>query len=268
MKSVLTIINEHINNFYLIVRLSIYELKSTNNNNYLGILWEVLNPMIQISVFWFVFGLGIRGDKGVGDIAYLPWMLSGISVWFFISQSILQGSRSIYSRVRIIAKMKFPMSVIPTFVIASKYYSHLILTGIIMVILFFYDYSISVYFLQLPYFMAATIAILIAISLITATLATIVRDVQMVVQSVVRVLLYLTPILWTVEKLPEFIQLIMKLNPFYYIVEGYRSSLLGLNWYFIDNLTYTLYFWGVVFILLLIGSVLHVKFRDRFVDFL
>jgi teichoic acid transport system permease protein len=268
MKSLFQITKENLTNLHLIFRLSIFELKSTNSNNYLGMLWEIINPMILISIYWFVFGFGIRGGKDVNGIEYLPWMLSGISVWFFISHSLMQGSKSVYSRINIISKMNFPMSVIPSFVIASRLYHHILLVVVIMVILLTFGFTPSWYTLQLPYFMVANLILLITISLITSTLATIVRDVQMIVQAVVRVLLYLTPILWTVEKLPEPVQMFMKINPFYYIVEGYRSSLLGTDWYFISNFQYTLFFWAMVLVLLMAGSALHLKFKDRFVDYL
>ncbi|MDM5329816.1 ABC transporter permease [Neobacillus sp. CF12] len=268
MKSLFQIIKDNVTNFYLIIRLSLFELKSSNSNHYLGIFWEVLNPLILISIYWFVFGYGIRGGEKVGGVSFLPWLISGITVWFFISQALLQGSKSIYSRIKIIAKMNFPMSVIPSYVIMSLFYQHLILVGIAMIILAFSGYLPSLYFLQLPYFIVANMLLLLSISLITSTLSTIIRDVQMVVQAVVRVLLYLTPILWTTEKLPEVINNALKINPVYYIIEGYRSALLGTNWYFIENPLYTLYFWGLIFLLLLIGSTLHMKFRQRFVDFL
>ncbi|MEK5444561.1 ABC transporter permease [Fredinandcohnia sp. FSL W7-1320] len=268
MKSMLTVVKEHIQNFYLIIRLSFFEVKSSNNDNYLGILWEILNPTIQILIYWFVFGFGIRGGQNVGNIPFLPWLLSGIVVWFFINQALLQGSRSIYSRINIISKLNFPISVTPTFVIVSKFYHHIILVLIIILILFSYNFPVTLYIVQLPYFSIATFAVLISISLITSTLATIVRDIQMIVQSIVRFLLYLSPILWTVDKLPKSIQLLMKVNPFYYIVEGYRSALLGQGWYVVENLTYTIYFWCLVFVLFFIGSILHVKFRKHFVDYL
>ncbi|MBM6619082.1 ABC transporter permease [Bacillus suaedaesalsae] len=268
MSFALSTLKEQISNIYLIIRLSIYELKSTNSNNYLGLLWEIINPMIQISIYWFVFGYGITEGKDVNGIPYLQWMLSGIAVWFFISPAVIQGSKSIYTRIKLIAKMNFPISAIPTFVIISKFYHHVVLVGIILVILQFYDFTISIYLVQLFYFMFAVIALLISLSLITSTLSTIVRDVQMVVQAIMRVLLYLSPILWTPDRLPEWVQTIMKINPFYYIVEGYRASLLGTSWYFIENIQYTLYFWGIVLILFLFGSYLLYKFRDQFVDYL
>ncbi|MEH7116852.1 ABC transporter permease [Neobacillus vireti] len=268
MRSIYQVIKDNVSNFYLIIRLSLFELKISNNNHYLGMLWEVINPMILISIYWFVFGYGIRGGRHVNGVEYLPWLLAGITVWFFISQSLIQGSKSIYSRIKVIAKMNFPMSVIPTFVITSLFYQHLILIGITIIILALYGYYPTLYFLQLPYYVIANFIMLMAISLITSTLSTIIRDVQMVVQSVSRVLMYLTPILWTTENLSETINMVLKINPFYYIIEGYRSALLGRDWYLIDNLYYTIYFWILVFVLFLIGSFLHMKFRKRFVDYL
>jgi teichoic acid transport system permease protein len=268
MKSLFQIIKENISNFYLIIRLSLFEVKSANSSHYLGLLWEILNPLILIGIYWFVFGYGIRGGKPVDGIDYLPWMLSGISVWFFISQVIILGSKSIYTRMNIISKMNFPISAIPTFVIASKYYSHVVLVGIVMVIIGIYGYKPGVHFLQLPYYMFANLILLISISLITSTLSTIIRDVQMFIQAIVRVLMYVTPILWSTEKLPSSIVTLMKLNPIYYIVEGYRASLLGSSWYFIAHARYTIYFWCLVIVLLFLGSIIHVRFRKHFVDYL
>ncbi|MCM3124148.1 MULTISPECIES: ABC transporter permease [unclassified Mesobacillus] len=265
MKSMFTVIKEQISSFYLIRRLSLFELKSANNNNYLGMLWEVINPMIQLSIYWFVFGLGIRGGQDVNGIPFVYWLISGMAVWFFINQSLLEGSKSIYTRINFISKMSFPMSVIPTYVIVSKFYSHLILVGIITFGLQFTGFTISPYFIQLPYFMFGTLMLLVAISLITSTLATIVRDVQMIVTSVVRMLLYLTPLLWEPT---GFIRKIMMFNPLYYVVEGYRASLLGTSWYMFENPNLALYFWGLILILLMIGSALHVKFRNHFVDYM
>ncbi|WP_053360603.1 ABC transporter permease [Bacillus sp. FJAT-27251] len=265
MKSMFTVIKEQINSFYLIKRLSLFELKSANNNNYLGMLWELINPMIQLAIYWFVFGFGIRGGEDVDGVPFIYWLLSGMSVWFFVNQSILEGSKSIYTRINFISKMSFPMSVIPTYVIVSKFYPHLMLVGIITVVLQFVGYPISIYFIQLPYFIFCTLMLLISVSLITSTLATIVRDVQMVVTSIVRMLLYLTPLLWVPTGV---IKKLMMINPLYYIVEGYRASLLGHSWYLAENLQLTIYFWVLVLVLLMIGSALHIRFRNHFVDYM
>ncbi|KSU83070.1 teichoic acid transport system permease protein [Fictibacillus enclensis] len=274
MISAFKVLKEQINSFYLMIRLSMYELKIKNNNNYLGMLWEVINPAIQVAVYWMVFGMGIRQGKSVGtagqEVPFLQWLVAGIIVWFFISPAILNGSKSIYTRIKIIAKMNFPLSVIPSYVIFSIFYPNVMLLAVIAVIFQFTDHGkISLYYLQLPYYMVAAIALVFSLSLITSTLSTIVRDVQMFVQSIMRMLFYITPILWVPkgDKLPEFIKLIIKGNPFNYIVEGYRDALLSRAWFF-EHWEHTLYFWGFVLVLFIIGSALHVKLRNRFVDYL
>src|SRR5699024_6750993 len=102
---------------------------------------------------------------------------------------------------------------------------HFVLLGIIIVILHFFGYYVSIYYIQLPYYIFALFTLLFSITLISSTLATIVRDVQMLIQAFMRMLLYLTPLLWSPDTLPNMIQQLMKLNPLYYIVEGYRASL-------------------------------------------
>jgi len=261
------VLKEQINSLYLIQRLSVYEVKSANNNNYLGIVWEVLNPLIQMSIYWFVFGLGIRGGHGVDGVPFIYWLSAGLVVWFFINPTILQASKSIYTRLNMISKMNFPMSVIPSYVIMSNFYQHVILVGIVTILFIVTGQGISIHYIQLIYYMFATILFIFSLSLITSTLATIVRDVQMIVQSVMRMLLYLTPILWTPERLPAGLQKIMQLNPLCYIVEGYRKAFLGTGWFF-EDIKYGMYFWGLVFLMLLIGTTLHVKFRKHFADYL
>ncbi len=267
MNSMVMVLKEQISSLYLIKRLSIYQVKSANNNNYLGLFWEFLNPLIQMSIYWFVFGLGIRGGQGVNGVPFVYWLSAGLVVWFFINPAMMQASKSIYTRLNMVSKMSFPMSVIPSFVIISNFYSHLILVGVITILFLVTGQGISIHYIQLIYYMFATFMLVFSLSLITSTLSTIVRDTQMIVQAIMRMLIYLTPILWTPERLPSIFQKIMQLNPFCYIVDGYRASLLGTSWFFQD-INYMLYFWGFVLITFLIGATLHVKFRKHFADYL
>lgn len=276
MKSLFIIGKEQISSFYLILRLSAFEMKSAHTNNYLGRLWEILNPIIQLSIYWLVFGIGVRGGQKIQmengtQVPFFIWMVTGMILWFFVNPAISLSSKSIYTRIQLISKMSFPMSAIPSFVIMSKFYTHLMLVGVVIFFLQFTDFKLSIYYIQLPYFMLATLIFLFALSLITSTLSTIVRDVQQIVQSVLRMMLYLTPLLWHTDKLVlngVNLTFLLKLNPLYYLVEGYRASLLGTTWYILEYAQYTLYFWLLILFMLLLGSTLHLQFRNRFVDFL
>lgn len=274
MKSAITVVKEQINNFYLIRRLSFFELKSNNKNNYLGIAWEVLNPSIQILIYWFVFGtINKRADVEImpgHDVSYIAWLIVGFILWNFFYQGTIQGSKSIYTRLAMLSKMNFPMSVIPNYIIFSLFYVYLFMLIIAITILNLMGYYASIYYLQLIYFIIATFCLIYSISLITSTLSTIIRDVHMFLNASLRMFLYLTPILWPISSFlnQPWLIFIIKLNPLYYLVEGCRAALFGTEWYFITQWEYTLYFWVVTIILFLFGSSIHVKFRRHFIDYL
>lgn len=269
MTFMVQVIKEQIHNLNLIFRLSIYEIKSKYLLHYLGVFWEFLNPTIQLLVYWLVFGLGIRGGSGdIDGVPYFVWLLTGLTPWFFINRSINQGSNSVFRKISLVSKMKFPVSVLPTIAILSSGFIFIIMSIIMFIILYFsYGINVQIELLQLPYYIFSMLVFLFAITLLFSTISVIVRDFQSLLQQGTRILFYLSPILWDPKAFPEFIQSILKLNPFYYLVSGFRNSILGREWFFQD-IMYTVYFWSLTLLILLIGSTIHVKLRSRFVDYI
>jgi teichoic acid transport system permease protein len=277
MKSAITVIKEQINNFYMIRKLSLFEMKSANKNNYLGMAWELLSPALLILIYWLVFGVGIRqrADVDIGgmDVPFIYFLVSGYMVWLFFNQSTTGASKSIFSRLKIVSKMNFPMSIIPNYVIFARFYVHIGLIAIVIVILQIGGYPMNIYYLQIPYFMIATYAFTYSLGLIMSTLSAMVRDVHKFLTSTMRVGIYISPILWDVTRIKQdgsiasaIITAIVKLNPLTYLINGYRAGFFGVNWHFIADARITAYFWIVTLILFLIGATLHVKLRRVFID--
>ncbi|SIT70965.1 ABC transporter permease [Edaphobacillus lindanitolerans] len=268
MNSLVKLLKEQYQSIYLIQRLALFQLKIDNRNNYLGLVWEVMNPAIQMAMYWFVFGLGLRGNQDVDGVPFVFWMLAGISMWFFMNQGILDGTKSIHQKFNMVAKMNFPLSTLPSYVITGKLYGHLALLGIVMVAFWISGYHPTIYYIQLIYFIGLSYSFAFAITLLTSTLAVVVRDVQMIIQSLLRIMFFLSPILWLPDRLPETMQKFMKFNPFYYLSNGYRAALLYNDWYIIDHWKMTLYNLGLLTFILMLGASAHYKFRDRFSDFI
>ncbi|WP_419955125.1 ABC transporter permease [Neobacillus niacini] len=267
MNFVWRILKEQFSNLNLIFRLSMFQEKSKYNMHYLGAFWQVLNPVIQICIYWFIFGFGIRGGSSVGETPFFLWFICGIVPWFFISPTITQGSNSVYSKINLVSKMKFPVSVLPTIKIVENSFSFIAMMLITFFILVLNGYFSGIYLLQLPYFLLCLYILLYSLTLLLSTLTTIIRDIQTMVQSIMRMMMYALPILWNVESLPAFFVNLLQLNPLYYIIDGFRNSLLGGEWFFYD-LDYTFYFWFVTLLILVIGSRFHLKFRHKFVDYI
>ncbi len=267
MRYTVQILKEQTTNFHLIHRLALFNLKSTYQMHYLGMLWQFLNPTIQVLVFWFVFGIGIRGGNPVGKTPFFVWLVVGFVPWFFASAAIINGSNSVYANVGLVSKLKFPISLMPSIIIYQHAINFFVMSGFVGLILLLYKINPGLYLLQLPYFLLSLFIFLYAVTLFCSTITTIVRDFQLALQATVRIIFFITPIMWDASNLSNLSQTILKLNPLMYLIEGFRNTLLGTKWFFVD-ITYTLYFWSVTLFILFIGSFFHMKFRNKFVDYL
>ena len=257
MFAVGTVLKEHIKNFYLIQRLAQFQIKITNHNNYLGIAWEVLNPALQIMVYWLVFGLGIRSNAPIHGIPFVFWLLVGISMWFFINQGVLEGTKSISQKFNQVAKMNFPLSIIPTYIVTSRFYGHLGLLAIIIIACMFNGIIPSIHIVQLLIYVPFAY-------LLTSSVA------LLIMQALMRILFYMSPILWVPKNhgVSGLIHQIMLFNPVYFIAESYRAAILFHQWYFIDHWKLMLYNVIIILLFFIVGSILHRRYRDHFADFL
>ena len=192
MFAVGTVLKEHIKNFYLIQRLAQFQIKITNHNNYLGIAWEVLNPALQIMVYWLVFGLGIRSNAPIHGIPFVFWLLVGISMWFFINQGVLEGTKSISQKFNQVAKMNFPLSIIPTYIVTSRFYGHLGLLAIIIIACMCNGIIPSIHIVQLLIYVPFAYLLTSSVALLTSTLGILIRDTQMIMQALMRILFYVS----------------------------------------------------------------------------
>ena len=257
--------NEIFSNMSKIKRVSKFDFKLENQGTYLGGVWSVLTPLIQIGTYWFVFGIGLRSGKDVDGYPYLAWMLTGIIPWFFINACLLKGANSIYSKIATITKMKYPIATVPVSRILQELYEFMVTIVIMMVLLFANGIYPTLSWLNLIYYFVYCFAFCVTLSLVTSVFTMLVRDFYKLLNSLIRLLFYLTPILWSMDNMPELYQKIMRLNPIYYIIKGFRESILYQIPFYAD-MKYALIMWGIVIFLYMWGCSLQSKFKNKFVD--
>lgn len=269
MKNVMLIIKEQFDNIGIIRRVSKYEEKATYQSHYLGLLWQFLNPLIQIGIYYLVFGLGVNGGRSVDGVPFIVWMLIGIVVWFFVNKSLLGGSNSIYKKVGMVSKMKFPVSILPTINMASNIVSYWWMMAILFVVMLGFGIYPSVYWFQYIYYFICMIAFLFAMGVLDSTITILIRDYHIMLQSIIRLLFYVSGVIWNIEtrNFPSWLVKLFQINPVYYFIDGFRDTFLSREWFW-QKPTLGLIFWGLTSIILIIGSHLHMKFRARFVDFI
>lgn len=269
MKEIFIILKEQFQNLGMIVRMSRYEDKATYQSHYLGLAWQVLNPAIQVGIYYLVFGIGVNQGREISGVPFIVWMLIGITAWFYINSSILGASNSIHRQVGMVAKMKFPVSVLPTINIFSNLSSYFPMLVIVVFTTLAFGGSVTLYWIQYIYYFICMIAFLFAFGILNATVTVLIRDYHIFLQSVLRLLFYVSGPIWDIQNrsLPVWLVKILSINPIYYIIEGFRDALLGRAWFW-EKTTYGLIFWGIVSILMILGTHLHMKFRAKFVDYI
>ncbi|MGN4126683.1 ABC transporter permease [Lysinibacillus sphaericus] len=250
----------------LILQLAKNDFKVKYLGSYLGIFWAFVHPITMILIYWFVFTVGFR-TMPIDDVPFVLWLIAGIIPWFFISEAISSGTSAILDNSYLVKKVIFRVSVLPIIKILSALFIHIIFILIVFIVFFVYDYPITIHYLQVFYFLFASIALVYGISLITSSLIVFSRDIGQIVSVLLQFGFWLTPIFWSFAIVPLNLQILFKLNPIYYIVEGYRNTFIYQRWFWEDPLL-TIYFWIVTSMIIGLGTILFKKLRPHFSDVL
>lgn len=238
---------------YVIRKLVARDFQKKYLGSYLGLPWAFLQPAAIILVLWFVITIGLRGGFGHGDLPFLPWFISGMIPWFYISESITASSNSLLGYSFLIKQMYFRVGMIPLITLITALIIHLFMVLLLMVIVILYGSYPSLYWLQLPYYMLGSVLLLTGIGWLTSSIMVFVRDMKQVVTIFTTLFFWLTPIIWPHTRLMGSSRLLVDLNPFFYITNGYRESLLMGGWFF-ENMNLTIYFWGVTGLFFVAGA--------------
>ena len=265
MASILELIYSQFANLPKILRIARYENKAAFAKERLGILWQYINPLVQIFTYSFVFIIGLRARAPIHGIPYLIWMAIGIATWSFMSATFIGTLDAIQSKVRMISKMKFDLSNLVTIKIVQALPAFFSMIGVIMLMAIYYKIYPSLYWLQIIYYIFAAVVFLFVAGIFNASITAIFPDYKPAVRAVMRSLFWFSGAIWNIETLPNVIANVLRLNPFFYVINGMRDSLIGKTWFYHRPFE-TMSFWVVVGILLVVSTNIYLKNRDRFVD--
>ena len=254
----------------LAYKLAGNDIRTRFAGSYLGVVWAFIQPIVTVLVYWFVFQVGFRSPNN-GQYPFVLFLVSGIIPWFFFTEALSGGTNVLFEYSYLVKKVVFNIDILPLVKIVSALFVHAFFIVIALIILMFYGFMPSLYTLQLFYYIACTILLVMGIIFITASIMVFFRDIyQFVNIFVIQLGVWLTPIMWdadqTLVNSPK-LHTLFKLNPMYYIVDGFRDSLLYHRWVWEKGL-WTLYFWCVTLVILLFGMGLYKKLKVHFADVL
>ena len=249
---------------FLIYELTKRDFKQRYIGSFLGLIWAVLEPLAFMLILWFVFNFGFRGGSS-GDVPFVAYLSVGMIAYNLFQDTIGGSSGVIKSYSFLTQQVNFRVSILPIVKINSAFILHLVFMLIIMGILAVSGILPSLYWLQVLYYIAAMLYFILGISWLLSALGVFVKDVTNIVTIFLRFGFWLTPIFWNINRIPEHLQIYLKINPMFYIVQGYRESFIY-KVPFWNHPFYTLYFWGVSCIIFIIGVIVFRRLRPHFAD--
>jgi lipopolysaccharide transport system permease protein len=203
---------------YYIVR---FEMKAENKNKVLGFVWSFLDPLLLLLVYvvlvHYIFGRGGPQFPVLLFVALLSWR------WF--TSSLSRSVVSVTSKVGLIQSTRFPLAILPLSGIVIGFFDWLFGFAILVPMLFIFDAAFSVNILWLPVLLLIQLIGTIGACLVVAVIGTHLADLGNIIQFLIRLGFYLSPILYSVEDtVPDrLMTLYMVLNPFAGLMESYKN---------------------------------------------
>lgn len=266
-KKIKNAIIEIYNNKNLIWNLSVNDFKTKYAGSYLGIFWAFVQPVVTTLIYWFVFDFGFKAAPASSDTPFILWLIAGIVPWFFFSESVMNATNSLLEYSYLVKKVLFKISILPVIKIISSFFIHVFFIFVVGVVFISYSHIPSIYIIQLLYYVTCTAVLALAISYITSAVIVFFKDLGQIINVVLQIGMWLTPIMWNQNMLSEKYHWILKLNPIYYIVEGYRDCFINKIWFW-EKYMQTTYFWIVVLVIFSIGIIIFKKLKNHFADVL
>lgn len=240
------------------------DFRSKYITNLLGMTWAILEPLAMMVILYIVFTY-LRSSGPVSNVPFSLYLLTGLISYDFFNKTINSALKSIKDFSFLIRKVKFRIAVLPLVKISSEVLIHLIIIALVMIILLFKGIPVTLAWLQIFYYLFASIVLLIGISWFTASLSLFLPDLKYIITIVMRVLFFFTPIFWSADKVTGLFKTLLQLNPLYYLVTGYRDSLLY-DIPFWEKPQQTLFFWGITALFMVLGVFTFKRLRPHFAD--
>ncbi len=217
----------------LLLLLTWRDIKARYKQTALGITWAVLQPLMTTGIFAVLFALlfGRGNEPGAAGVPYVVSTFCAMLPWQLFAHAIERGGVSLVTAQSIITKVYFPRLMLPLSAVFSGLIDFCLALAILVVLMVWYGVVPTWAIVTLPLFLLLTVIASLAVSVILAALSALYRDFQHAVPFIVRVGMYVSPVVYTTAKitakLPDWAAAVYGLNPLAGAIEGFRWALLG-----------------------------------------
>lgn len=223
----------------------------------LGVIWVVLQPLLAASILTFVFSK-VAGFDSPG-VPYIVFAYTGVLGYNAFATTLTFMSTCLVTNAGLVSKVYFPRLILPLSQIGSKLVDFAVALGLYVVLNLAFGVGFHLSMLTLPAWMALAYGMALGLGLLTSAANVSYRDVGFIVPVVLPLLLYLAPVAYPVEEVPDNLRAAYDLNPLVGMINGFRWCLLGRG-----NLEVGSTLYAVMFtVLIIVGGTLYFRAHER-----
>lgn len=235
------------------------EIRGKYKGSFLGVLWSFINPLLQVAVYAIVFPYIMR----VKTDNYLQYLIIGIIPWTFFTTVINQGMIAVRMNAGIIKKVYFPREILPISVALSGLVNFFISCIIILFFCIFGGIGVSIHLIFFPVIAILQFLFTLGIVLALSAINIYIKDTEYIIQFIINMLFYATPIIYPVTLFPEKVRTFLYLNPMTEIINSYRNIFMDHQFPNMGGLIYLIIISLAVF---LIGLAIFRKLEKGFAE--
>jgi len=198
------------------------DLRAEAARGYLGVLWWILEPILYMSVFYFVFGHFFQR----GDDNYIVVLFSGLITWKWFHSTLIVGSNSLMGNAHLMNQVYLPKVVFPVTTVLVNTTKFLIIMALFLILLHF-GFGMTYWtWLFLPGIIIVQLLLILATATLLSAIMPFFPDFMVILENILMMLLFLSGIFFDIAKLPAQVQSYLMLNPMAFLITAYRDVLL------------------------------------------
>jgi len=202
------------------------DVKVRYKQTVIGVLWSVVRPLLTMLVFTIIFSK-IAKLPTEGTTPYAILVYTAMLPWQFFSTALTESSNSLVNNNTLISKVYFPRLIIPASAVIASFVDFLISFVILFGLMFYYHYMPPVQILLLPIFLIFVFLTSFSLGLYLTAVNVKYRDFRYIIPFIVQFGLYVSPVGFSSNVIPEKWRLLYDLNPMVGVIDGFRWCIAG-----------------------------------------
>ncbi len=248
----------------LLIPMAVSDFKSRYAGTVFGALWAFLQPLVTLLVYVFVFSVGFRSAP-VSGVPYVLWLFCGMIPWLFFSEVWNGATSALFSYAPLVKKTRFPVELLPPIRALSALFVHIIFFALLIITVIACGLPLTAYALQALYYSLCTFVLALGLGVLCAAVSPFFKDIVNTVAIFLQVGFWVTPVAWSPSIFGERIVGMLKINPVFYLVQGYRDSFINGVWFW-QRPMWGLYFWIFAATIWVFAVLLFKRLRPQFAD--